>query len=185
MKLFSENANAPSLYMVSETNPLSVRYLINTEMNPVIPFMFKAGIDDKFTITCNFDLEKFDTVILEDRKLHYFQDLKAVDQYIFTASKNDDANRFALYFGAVENNFGNQMPVRVFTDRTNLIVDLTLVSSESVISVFDIRGQLLFNQKLSGETKHYLNFKTFTQIVIVSINNTFGSFNQKIIWNNN
>jgi len=69
-KLFSPYDYAPSLYLHSADRNYSVRYLKDTIENRMVPVMFKPGRDGKYTLTCNFDNNKFKMVLLEDRKIH-------------------------------------------------------------------------------------------------------------------
>ena len=184
-KLFSRVATAPSLYMVSAGNYLSVRYLTNTEDNPVVPMSFKPGANGNFTLSCNFDHSGFETVMLEDRKEQSFHDMKVNSSYGFRSSKSDAANRFVLYFGAVGTNPENIFPAKIYTDGYYLIIDLTLVINETKILVYDIMGRQLLHQKLEGETIHKLNINTVSHILIVSLKNPAGGLNQKVFWNGN
>jgi hypothetical protein len=181
-KLFSRVPTAPSLYMVSGSDNLSVHYLSNTEDNPAVPLFFKPGVNGKFTLNCNFDQSSFETVILEDRKEKSFHDMKVNNTYSFWSSNFDAKNRFVLYFGPVGNDPENIFPAKVYTDGHYLIIDLTLVSSETETLVYDTMGRLLLNRKLQGETLHKLNLNANPQIIIVSVKNPNGGLTQKVFW---
>jgi hypothetical protein len=182
MKLFSKALSAPSLYLASEENYLSVLYLTNTKENPVVPLMFTPGVNGKYTITCNFDPFKFETVMLEDRQMHDIINMKVKKIYGFVALKNDDANRFVLYFGAEKDLSDKELPGRIYSDGTNLIIDLLLASGTTYIAVYNIMGNLLLHDKLQGETMHILNFKANTQILIICLNNPNGTLSRKLFW---
>jgi hypothetical protein len=170
MKLFSKVLSAPSLYMAAESDYLSVRYLTNTNENPIAPLIFTPGMDGTYTIYCNFDPGIFETVMLEDRQTHNIQNMKAEKTYHFNASKGDDANRFVLYFGPV------------YTDGIGLIVDLTLISKETDIFVYDIMGRLLLHQQLQGEIKHDITINNYTQMLVVYLTNPDGNLSCKLLW---
>jgi hypothetical protein len=184
-KLFSRVPTAPSLYLALESENLSVRYLTNTEVNPAIPLSFNPGANGNFTLSCNFDPLNFETVMLEDRKTSYIQNMKAISTYSFYSSKADVANRFVLYFGPVGINPENIFPAKVYTDGYYLIIDLTLISGDTETYVYDIMGCLLLQRKLQGETQHKLNLSVGSQIILVSLKNPAGGLNQKVFWNGN
>jgi hypothetical protein len=182
MKLFSKVLSAPSLYIDSQGDYLSVLYLTSTEENPAVPLVFKPGMNGKYSIRCNFDPNKYETVMLEDRQTHDIQNMKAEETYHFSASKTDKANRFVLYFGTVNNQTADKLPARIYTNDKRLIIDLTLISKETEAFVYDIMGRLLLQQKLQGETRHDFAINTDTQILIVYLKNPDGSLCQKLLW---
>lgn len=182
MKLFSRVSSAPSLFIASASNYLSVRYLTTPEENAVVPLMFKSGMNGYFTISANFNPSNFETLMLEDRKVHYFQNLKERNTYSYHSSTSDAANRFVLYFGPIKNHSDIGFPARIYTDGFQLIVDLTLVSKETDILVYDLMGRLLLHKKLKGEIQHKLNLNANTQIIVVSLTNPDGSLCQKVFW---
>ena len=182
MKLFSTIETAPSLYLPKQTGNFSVLYFTNTKKNTVVPVCFTPGMDGTFTITCNFDQSKFDSVLLEDRQTHYSQNMKTAKTYSFQASKTDSANRFVLRFGPDIYRPNTPIPANVYSDGTHLVVDLTLVPEETEVFVYDIPGRLLLHKKLAGEIQHNLDINTDAQILIVYLKNTNGSLCRKLVW---
>jgi hypothetical protein len=183
VKLFSKVLTAPSLFMTSEGNNLSVHYFTDTGENPVVPVMFTPGINGKYTITCNFDDSKFETVMLEDRQMHFIQNLKSKNTYSFQSSTSDNANRFVLHFGPVKNiSEKTDLPVKIYTDGYQLIVDLTLVSQETDVFVYDLMGRLLLQKKFQGEMQSYIDLNSETQILFVCLRNPDGSLCRKLLW---
>ncbi len=181
-KLFSNVASSPSLFMSSGGENYSVRYLTDTAENPAVPVMFKPGTDGNYTININFDQSKFETVLLEDRQMHRIQNMIVEKMYSFTASKADDANRFVLHFGPANNHTEQELPANIYSDGIQLIIDLTSVKKETDIFVYDILGRKILQQKLEGETRHYLDINTNTQIIIVNIKNPDGNLCRKLLW---
>jgi hypothetical protein len=181
LKLFSSVVTAPSLYINSGAKYLSVNYLTDTIENPYAKIMFTPGKAGKFTIDCNFNQDDYETVILEDLKMNYTQNMKTQKTYSFTASVADNANRFVLHFGPVRDTAENgELPARVYSNGTHLIVDLTLVSMPTDVFVYDLMGKLLLRQKVQGKTQHNLTLNTNTQILIVYLKNPSGSLTKKI-----
>jgi len=183
-KLFSQVITAPSLYLTSGSKNYSVQYLTDTTENPLVPLIFKPGRDGNYTLKCNFDVDKFKIVMLEDRQTQTIQNIKIVQTYNFKALKTDNANRFVLHFGSDLKHIDNEFPAKIYTDGSNLIIDLLSVSTETDAFVYDIMGRKLLQRKLQGETQHTLNFKTGTQIIIVQLKNKHGSICRKLFCNN-
>lgn len=181
-KLFSNTVSAPSLYMGDEGNYLSVRYLSNTEENSAIPIQFTAGMNGDYSIKGSFDPSIFDTVVLQDRKTGAIQDLIATNTYHFQSSTTDAANRFVLHFKQRANYSNNEFPAIIYTDGTQLIVDLSLIEKDADLSVYNIMGELIMKDKLKGKVLHKLNLDAQLQILIVSVKNPDGSLSQKILW---
>jgi hypothetical protein len=148
----------------------------------MVPVMFKPGRDGKYTLTCNFDNRKFKLVLLEDRKIHTFQDMKAEPIFHFSATKTDDVHRFVLHFGSVNNNMGKDLPVTVYTSGSSLIINLTQISEETELLVFDVLGRKLIEQKLQGKIQHTIKFKVDTKVLMVTLKNPNGTFSRKLVW---
>jgi hypothetical protein len=121
--------------------------------------------------------------MLEDCKTHYIQNMKAEQTYNFRAEKSDSENRFKLHFGAIEGDFGKELPARIYSDGNYLIVDLSLVTNETTVTVCDVMGRVLLQRDYSGETQHKILFNTNTQIIIVHLDNPNGSIAKKLYLN--
>jgi len=184
-KLFSNVVTAPSLYMTEKAENLSIRYLTNTDENTRVPVNFTPGMDGNYTITCNFDPYRFETVKLLDQKIQKIQDIKSDVTYNFKASKTDAANRFILYFGADKNGSNYELPARIFTDGANLNIDLTLVNSETTILIYDALGRVLLKKDLQGLVEHKLGIKVPPQILLIQLQNQQGSISRKVFYQNN
>lgn len=181
-KLFSPVTTAPSLYMNSGDKNFSVQYLTDTIDYPAVPVMFKAGRDGNYTLSCNFDDNQFKIVLLEDLKTHKIQNMKAEATSHFSALKTDDVNRFVLHFGPDKIYSKKELPGRIYADGNRLIVDLTLVSEETEVFVYDLMGRKLLQQKLLGKIQHNLSLNANTQILIFSLKNSNGNISQKLLW---
>jgi autotransporter-associated beta strand protein len=185
VKLFSNVDTAPGLFMPSGNEFYSVRYLTDTIENPTIPVKFKPGINGNYTLSSNFEVGHFKTVMLEDRQLHYFHDMKSDGTYRFKASKTDDANRFVLHFGSINDASEKDLPAKIYSDGIHLVIDLTLISKETDVLVYDIMGRKLLQQKLRDEARHSLMINSHIKVLIVHLKNPDGSLVQKVLWTGN
>jgi hypothetical protein len=180
-KLFSPVPEAPSLYLEDGTRYHSVRYLSGTAENPSVPVLFRAGAGGLHTLRISFDPAQFETVMLEDRKEHYRQNMKIVSGYSFKASVTDDPFRFILHFGPDEQVTAGDLPAGIFHDGNNLNIDLTLVAHETEVTVCDVLGRTLYRQKLQGKTRHSLDMRSGAVMLIVYLQNPVGSLCRKVI----
>ncbi|MEI6679114.1 MAG: lectin-like protein [Mariniphaga sp.] len=183
-KLFSPVATAPSLYLPAGGLNYTVRYLTDTIDNPVVPVMFKPGVNGTYTLQCNFEPTKFETVLLEDLKTQNIQDLKISPAYQFSATVSDVANRFALHFAPITTTSLKELPGKITTDGLHIFIDLTFVSGPTEVMVYDVLGRKLYEQQVPGETITTLNFNAGRQLLLVKLQNPQGSLCRKIIGSN-
>ncbi len=181
-KLFSRVETAPSLYLSTGKENLSIRYLTTPEQNASVPVMFTAGASGTYTISSAFDLLRFSLLKLEDRQTHYIHDLSTGRPYQFRASKGDSPNRFVLHFAPVQPDSKVQMPAQVYAYDRKLVVDLELVGGETDVEVYDLLGRKVMQRKVPGEVKHSLDLDAKTGLVVVVLRNRGSALSQKIMW---
>jgi hypothetical protein len=182
-KLFSRAIIAPGLFLPMGTQDCSVRYLTRPDDNPMVPVRFKPGRNGNYTIHCEFDLGKFKIVMLEDCAKHYIQDMKVLNTYNFQSSTSDDVSRFILHFGADNNTSYTELPARIYYDGHQLVIDLTLVGTETETFVYDLLGRLLYHNTLQGLFQHKFSLNSTSQIVVVYLKNQQGKVCRKIVYN--
>ncbi len=184
VKLFSHVQTAPSLYLSSGNEKYSVQYLTDTVDYPSIPVLFEPGNDGNYTLSCNFDNDKFDIVTLEDKQMQYNQNMKAKKTYSFISARTDNENRFVLHFGVDNQYSNNELPARIYTFGTRLMVDLSVVGGETEAFVYDAIGRILLQKTLQGSTLHELNINSSTQILLVQLRNKQGNLCRKLFYKN-
>ena len=185
VKLFSPVTTAPSIYLPLNSENLSLRYLTDTIDNPVVPIMFKPGTDGFYTIQCNIEFNQFDHVILEDRQLKNFQDIKSESAYRLRSSKTDNPDRFFLHFTSVKKSVSNELPISVYVTNNKLVIDLTRVTLKNEVMVSDMMGRILVKTTLDGESIHELALNAKSQVLIVLIKNQMETVCRKVMWINN
>ena len=111
----------------------------------VIPVGFKAGINGNYTIIVS-DLNSFTSpayTYLKDLKTNILTDLNQNTTYSFSATTNDNANRFQLLFAAsplsISNNVKQITSIYVFDN------SIYINSNETVqqINIYNTLGQLI------------------------------------------
>jgi hypothetical protein len=180
-KIFSHITTAPSLYINASKEAYSVQYLTNTTDNKVVPVAFKAGADGYYTLKLNFDTSEFDFVMLEDRLTKTKQLITTYETYRFKATVKDTDNRFVLHFSS-DDELTEELPVKIYSNGIQLLVDLSLLSNPSEIAVYDILGKLLLKKSLAGATQHALNINVATQILMIHLQNEEGSIKRKLFF---
>jgi hypothetical protein len=184
-KLFSTVLTAPSLYLPQQSENLSIRYLTSTGENPRVPVNFTPGQDGEYTITCNFNPARIETVMLQDRKTQSIQNIKIEPTYHFKALKTDAADRFVLYFGTDNMGGDYELPARIYTAGSALLIDMTLINSKTTVLIYDALGRVLLKDELQGLTQHSLSLKSPPQILIIQLRNQQGSITRKLFYQNN
>ena len=168
-KLFSTTVTAPSIFLTMEKEELSVKYLTDTIDNPFVPLQFKPGSDGNYTLNIDLDYKNFEYVILEDKQEKILHNLLETPNYQFKGSLNDEPNRFVLHFTSQKsNNLEENFPALIYYDGNDIIVDLTLVSEQTEVVIYDMLGRRIINQSLQGQTIHHLLVNSKNQIYIVS-----------------
>ena len=165
-KLYSTIKTAPSAYLTSGEQELTVRYLTNTTNNPIIPLAFKPGSDGDYTMSIDFDAANYDFVVLEDTKTKVTHDLKDTATYAFKATVTDAYDRFLLHFEAVPI-ANNTLPILMYYNGNEIVLDALLVADETTVEIFDILGRKILEKKIRGKTIHYLPFNNKNQVFIV------------------
>lgn len=181
-KLFSPVISSPSLFLSSNEEDFSIMYLTDTIENPEVTVKFIPGTDGPYELSAVYGNNQFETFLLEDRKLKSFHDLKNNNTYSFYAREGDDPSRFILHFMDPELPGLAELPVNFYTNGAQLVVDMTMVSVESELTVFDLTGRKLLQASLHGETKHFFSPDSKPKILIVVLKNQNGKVCRKIIW---
>jgi hypothetical protein len=173
-KMFSLDGNVPQVYTVKENGrktcfnsmPLFTEAL-------AIPVGLAIQADGSYTFRLS-GLETFPTlpgIVLEDLKTHATQNMAQTPVYAFTAAKSDDPNRFLLRFTG---NIGiGEQPAkddfRFYVSDNSLFVANNAGKDQGTVYVYNMMGQLLAQQKLSGEALTTLRLNAPTGYYLVKV----------------
>ncbi|MCX6229266.1 MAG: hypothetical protein NTV75_08870 [Bacteroidia bacterium] len=183
-KLFSPATTAPSLYLAEGTKNYTLRYLSDTLVNREVAVLFKPGTTGRYTLTFDFDPALFKTVILEDRQAKTVQNLNSQSTYRFSASAADQPNRFLLHFAPIKEFQILELPAKISSDGNHILVDLTQVDQAAQVTIYDILGRKVYEQRLGSNSQHLLNFNPTKTLLVVKLNNQQGEMVRKV-WCNN
>ncbi len=147
-----------------------------------IPVGFKAGINGNYTITVS-DLNSFTSTTytyLKDLKTNVLSDLNQNSTYAFTATSNDNANRFLLLFAASPLSISNYVlqNTSIYAFGNSIYIN----SDESVkqISIYNTLGQLIETvENTYGKT--IVNMKNYAaSYYIVRVVTTKNVYSEKV-----
>ncbi|MGA2822118.1 MAG: T9SS type A sorting domain-containing protein [Bacteroidales bacterium] len=154
---------APQLYCVlADGNNAAINALPWGGLNTVVPMGFSLNADTLVTITAS-NMESFKPgtrIFLEDKKVANTQELTVNPVYTFTASPNDDANRFVLHFynpsyGIEDKNLAG-MQIYSFEDYV-YVRNLVKGTTKGEIQIYDLIGRKVFQGMLKDmELNKYL-----------------------------
>jgi len=138
-------AAAPSLYSVNNNENLTVNTLTALNSNLVVPVGFKAGVNGTYVIKAS-ELNSFTTttyVYLKDLTTNTVTDLNQNSMYAFTATTNDNANRFQLIFAMSALGISNNVieNTSIYSYDNSIYVN----SNETIqqIAIYNTLGQLI------------------------------------------
>lgn len=183
-KWYSMNATAPALYVPTTERDYSIRFLTTTEDNPIVPIAFKAGLDGEYSIQADFNTAAFSSVKLIDQLSNTVQELNGNSTYSFTATTDDDPNRFKLSFGFLGiNNPDATAGVHVYT-YDNLLYIETPSSEVASINIHNALGQLVMQDRTTGNTLSSFNVSTLgTGVYVVNVSLNQAVVSQKVVIN--
>ena len=179
LKFFSQNEEAPSLYLNDLDKDLSIRYFTNTNENSKIPLHFKAGQNGNYALTFPTESATFKTFLLEDKKTSIVTDLKVNATYEFNGLTTDAADRFVLHFKDITEE-SESLPASIYYDGNEINVDLTLVDKETAIKIYDVLGRLILAEKGAGNKIHRFKIQPKNAIYII-IASSNGKINRRLV----
>ena len=179
-KLFSTVSTAPSLYLNREKKELSVLNLTNSIENSSVPLMFKAGKDGNYALRIGNESASNQVLLLEDKKTKTITDLNVIPTYQFKGYVKDAEDRFVLHFSPIIKDV-ESLPAIVYYDKSQIIVDLTLIDGQTDVKVYDMLGKLLIEKKVEGKMIHHFNINSKHEIYIVVANSKGKSIRRKVL----
>lgn len=182
-KLFSPVTTAPALYINSDGVDLTIGHFTTPDETLMVPVNFYAGKDGDFTINCQFDMDSYEMLWLEDSKENYFIDMKKTPEYSFSARVSDDDERFVLYFGALKTYKNKELPANIYYDGNSVVVDLSLVDNNAKAQIIDLSGRVLIKKDMKGKMINKIHLQQNNQIVLVYVRTSNALICRKISLN--
>lgn len=144
-KLENINPNIANVYVKEDDNRYGI-YNLNPEVNE-IPLYFDAKEMGTYTLT--FDLEgNYDNLYLVDKMTGESVNLLIENEYSFTATSNDNPERFVL----LKDNSQQTTDNSHFAYINNGDIVIFDIESDAQIRIFDALGRCVYNGGASNET---------------------------------
>jgi hypothetical protein len=173
-KLFSMDTKVPQVYTIKDNNQKICINTLPVIKDPVtVPLGIYIPADGNYTLELS-GFESFSNlpgIVLEDLKTNTTRNLAQTPSYTFGALKTDDPARFLLHFAAA---IGiNEQPennaFRFYTSENSLFVAGKTGKNQGNVYVYNMMGQLMQQQKLSGETLSVLRLNVPTGYYLVKV----------------
>ena len=186
-KLFG-GATSPQLYLNVQDRKQSINYIASlTETEErTVPFSFRAGEDGEqtFEFTTQYLIDA--TVLLEDTKTGIKVDLMKTPVYTFTATTEDNEDRFLLHFKGsptgIENPEAEEQLVGIYSwDKTVYISNKdNSFTQTSTITIHDMYGRLVYSKEavLGATTK--IPVQANNTYLVVRVKNVNGIYTNKV-----
>jgi len=181
-KMFSMYPAAPSLYSTKLNKNWSINYLAGFYQQVIVNVGFKAGVNGNYTFKAN-GLNSFNTtayVYLKDITENIITDLNQNPEYSFTASSNDNANRFQLIFALSPLEISNKEMLNtcIYSFDNNIYIN----SNESVkqITIYNPLGQLIKTVSNDTRTIHINMKEDASAYYIVRVVTTKNAYTEKV-----
>ena len=161
---------APLFYSVAGEEHLSTNALPASGGTVQVPFDFIKNDGTDFTIEAETISGIDGPVMLNDLKTGSAQDLTVNPVYTFTSSSADNASRFLLTFnhlGIGETPKTN--PFTIYTSGNNILVLDNNGKNEGSAFVYNMMGQLIKQQTLSGNSMTKINMNSCTGYYVVKV----------------
>ena len=139
---------APLFYSIVGDKNLIVNSLPSLNLSTIIPFNFLKNEGANFSITAELE-NVSEIVFVLDKKTSIDHNLSLNPVYTFTATTNDDPDRFEIHFGVVginESNNENSLKAYVYGDRLYVMN----TSGKANLQLFDLQGRLVQSSVLNG-----------------------------------
>lgn len=172
---------APQFYSVTGNVHLSTNALPEVGGIVQIPFHFIKNDGTSFTIEATSISNVQEPVILKDLKTNASQDLTQNPLYSFTSSSGDDPSRFIITFRPL--GIGDPLKDNSFTvyasGNSIVVLDNTGTHLGNVI-VYNMIGQIITQQKLSGSNTTKISLNSSNEYYIVKVVSNDYTFSTKV-----
>lgn len=181
------DGNLVSLYSVAQSVPLAIQARPQFAVTDVVPLGYNAPEAGSYNIT----LDHVDGVFAEGQKI-YIRDNNngavhnlAEGQYTFTTEAGTFDNRFEIVY--VTDALGVKDPAAADNNLYIFTKDKTIGITSTgnpitAVTIFDVRGRLLYSQKYQDEAVQISNFAAEQQVLIVKVETLKGSASRQIIF---
>ena len=172
---------APKFYSMAGAEQLSTNALPESGGTVQIPFSFVKNENTSFSIEAKTISNLYGPVILNDLKTGASQDLSQNPSYSFTSQTGDDPARFLVTF----NHMGVDDPqksngCKIYASGQNIIISGNELQNEGVVFIYNIIGQRICKQALTGDKMLQINLEGQSGYYLVKVVTGFSSQTEKV-----
>ena len=167
--------NSPQLYLTQLDRKLSINHLATLEENErIVSMSFMAGTDGEQHIIANLENIPNTDISIEDKQTGKFHDLVKNPEYTFTASVDDNPDRFNLHFKSktfgIEPNFLSN-EVNVYSNAKNIYIisEGDALNYSGSVEVVDTFGRTILKQQLDKSDRIIIPVSTESGCFIVRV----------------
>jgi len=182
------NDSAPlSLYTLSENTKLAIQARPTFTINDVVPMGFKANSAGEYTLA----LDHADGTFMQGQAI-YLKDnflgttTNIADGYTFTTETGTFNNRFEIVYTTnaldLDNTALTANSVIIYKEGNGLNIN-TGIAEMTDVTIYDIRGRALYNNKDINNTKAVVTgLQPQQEMLIIVINTAKGKVSKKVIF---
>ncbi|MCB2219723.1 MAG: hypothetical protein KQI35_04945 [Bacteroidetes bacterium] len=174
----------PEIFVYAGNDELSVQVIPDIHPATIIPVGFEASVNGLYTIDLiDFvNLDDIEYFVLEDLKTGEFVDLLQQIQYNFTASTQDDAYRFNLYFDNVSVSIeeSETKPFSAWLENKTLHL-LFNQPSTGTIKIMDITGRLITSTDVNSTSHVTMPVSVHSGIYIIAWQSASAEYHTKVL----
>lgn len=170
-KMFSMFEEAPSLYVNSQGEPMSIYFMDESPTTSMLPIGFEAGISALYTITASNLSSVNDNIYLIDNLTGHKHDLKKNNSYHFMGNPWDEADRFMLQIGEEISTNVNEAATEsteVFYHSQSLNITNPW-GSDATIQVYNISGASVAAFEVPAFSAHQHPFSERPGVYLVKV----------------
>lgn len=179
-----------SVYTLANENELAIQSRPDFDATDVVPLGFKAITAGSHTIS----IDHVDGVFAAGQKIYLRDNAEGIvrdlttGSYTFTSEAGTVNNRFDIIYAAPSAELGTDTPV---LDPSTVIVykqnnTININSGSAVmnnVTVYDIRGRVLYNQDNTNATETAItNLSAQQAVIIVEVNTEKGTVSKKVVF---
>ena len=190
----TNGGSAPSLSTALANTNYSINSLPHTLTNKVIPVI--TAVETSGTYSINADItgfNSFDSVLLEDRLLNVFQNLKTTPSYNADLIKADTATRFFLHYKKEKVNSvvtsndkytSTNSPLSIYAFKQSITVNFNDANiAEANVAVFDAIGHKVLELKNANASSGKIEMSLSDSkigVYIVKVESIWGVKTEKV-----
>lgn len=180
------DGNSVSLYSVAQSTPLAIQARPDFAVTDVVKLGYVAPAAGSYTISIDHTDGVFadgQKIYIRDNSLGQIQDLAS--PYTYTTDAGTFEQRFDIIYTA--NALGVKDPVAIDDSLYIFTSDKTIGINSAGnaitgVTIYDLRGRLLYSQKYQDEEVRINNFVAEQQVLIIEVQTLKGKVSKKIMF---